>query len=213
MMKLFLFFLISTIVIFKVYSQKNKKHNTGLFLGLIYGQAAQDKFPFNNSNYLYSNKYFKFQINYLLSEKKKVIYELNIEPSIYFSEHQLLNKYFIQPNRGDDYLEQREKFTEKRSFGEYAINFGIILRCKIINSFSTYILGSIGPMISFKGTERLKKGFAFSDICGCGFSYQQKKLRFDLRLTVRHNSNFELFYPNNGHNSTGIEGGVSVQLR
>ena len=213
MMKLFLIFLFSILVIFKIHSQDNKKRNTVLFLGLNYGQAKQDQFPFNNPNYLYNNKYFKFQINYLLSEKKKFNYELNIEPSVYFSEHQLINKYFIQPNRGDDYIEQREEFTKKRSFGEYAINFGIILRYKILNNFSTYVLGSVGPMVSLKNTERLKKGLAFSDIFGYGFSYKQKKLRFEVRLTVRHNSNFELFYPNNGHNSTGIEGGVSVQLR
>ncbi|WP_242204290.1 acyloxyacyl hydrolase [Aestuariivivens insulae] len=148
-----------------------------------------------------------------MSNKRRFGYEINIEPSVYFSRHQLLNKYYIQPNTGSNYLELREQFTQKRSFEEYAINFGIILRYKLLTHFSTYLLGSVGPMIATQGTERLKKGFAFSDILGYGFSYQQKRLLFDLRLTIRHNSNFELASPNEGHNSIGIESGISFQIK
>lgn len=82
-------------------------------LGLNYGQSTQSKFPFNNSDYLHYNKYLKIQINYLLGKKKKFSFELNIEPGIYYSQHQLLNEHFIQPGRGIDYLEQRERFIKK----------------------------------------------------------------------------------------------------
>lgn len=205
--------LLCLVISFTTYSQVVEKSNKTLLLGLNYGQSTQNKFPLNNRDYLYNNRYFKIQINYLIATKKKFKYELIIEPSIYNSKHQLLNKYFIQPHRGFDYLEQREYFTKKRSFNEYALNIGIIIRYTIFNNFSTYLLGSLGPMISGEDTERLKKGFAFSDILGFGFSYKQKNILFDLRMSLRHNSNANFYQPNDGHNSVGIESGISFQLK
>jgi hypothetical protein len=211
-MKLYSIFFINTIFVFNVYSQKNTEDKRLLF-GLNYGQASQNKTPLNDQDYSYNNQYFKIQINYLLLNKNKISYELIIEPSLYLSEHQLLNKYFIQPHETPDYLSLREIFTQKRAFNEYVLNIGIIMRYKIINNFSSYVLGSIGPMFSDEDTERLRKGFAFSDIFGLGFSYERKKVVFDLRLTVRHNSNADLYLPNGGHNSIGVESGISFRLR
>jgi len=211
-MKQYALFFFNIILVFNVYSQKKEKDKRLLF-GLNYGQASQNKTPLNDKDYLYNNQYFKIQINYLLLKKKKISYELNIEPSLYLSEHQLLNKYFIQPHETPDYLSLREIFTQKRAFNEYVLNIGIIMRYKIINNFSSYVLGSVGPMFSDKGTERLRKGFAFSDIFGLGFSYELKNVVFDLRLTVRHNSNADLYLPNGGHNSIGLESGISFRIR
>lgn len=212
-MKLYVFFCVSLLLTFRVHSQVIEKRHKILLLGLNYGQSSQNKFPFDSPDYLYDNQYFKIQINYILAQRKKLSYELIIEPGLYYSEHQLLNKYFIQPHRGPDYLEQRERFTKKRTFNEYALNLGIITRYSILNNFSTYLLGSVGPMISGQDTERLKKGFAFSDILGFGFSYKQKHILYDLRLTLRHNSSANLSQPNDGHNSVGIESGISFQLK
>ncbi len=212
--KVILIFFVGIIFTNKTYAQeieKNKPINK-ISLGLNYGKSFQKNFLFNNQNYLYENTYFKIQINYLLTQRKRFRFELNIEPSLYFSKHQLLNKYFIQPEKNPNYLEQRVRFTEEKLFNEYAINVGIIVRYKIKNNLSTYLLGSIGPMISGQDTERLKKGFAFSDIFGIGFSYKQKIILFDLRLSIRHNSNANLYQPNHGHNSLGLESGISFQL-
>ena len=68
-------------------------------------------------------------------------------------------------------------------------------------------------MISTQDTERLRKDFAFSDILGFGFSYKQKQVLIDLRLTLRHSSNADFYQPNYGHNSIGIESGISFQLK
>jgi hypothetical protein len=191
---------------------KKKKQTDIIRLGLNFGHASQAVFPYNNPNYLYKTNYFKIQINYLLTQKKRFKIELNLEPSLYFSEHQLLNEYYIGSKGNPDYLEQRETFTKKRLFNEYAINVGIITRYNIMNNLSTYLIGSIGPMNSGVDTERLKKGFAFSDIVGFGFAYRRKIILFDIRLTLRHNSNANLSMPNNGHNSAGVESGISFQL-
>ena len=93
-MKQYALFFFNIILVFNVYSQKKEKDKRLLF-GLNYGQASQNKTPLNDKDYLYNNQYFKIQINYLLLKKKKISYELNIEPSLYLSEHQLLNKYFV----------------------------------------------------------------------------------------------------------------------
>jgi len=169
-------------------------------------------FPLNNSDYFYENKYFKAQFNVLLFEKRNFIFELHIEPSIYFSEHQLLNRFFVQPNRGADFLEQRDVFSEKRMFNEYVLNVGLLVRYNLMRKLNIYAIGSVGPMIGEQDTERLKGGFAFSDILGLGFFYKTKPMWFDVRTTLRHNSNANFSFPNNGHNSIGIEVGVSFPL-
>jgi hypothetical protein len=195
-------------VTFHCFSQKK---DTNHLIGLNYGQANQHNFIFNDDDYFYKNSYLKFQWNYIFSKKRRWDFELTIEPSIYFVTYQLLNKYFITPDI-PNYIELQERYTQIRHFQEYALNIGILARYKLYKNLSTYIQGSIGPMISGDDTERLKKGFAFSDIVGIGFSYQQQKLRFDFRFTIRHNSNLDFAFPNSGHNSAGIETGVSLFL-
>ena len=144
-MKQYALFFFNIILFFNVYSQKKEKDKRLLF-GLNYGQASQNKTPLNDKDYLYNNQYFKIQINYLLLKKKKISYELNIEPSLYLSEHQLLNKYFVQDHENPDYLSLREMFTQKRTFNEYVLNIGIIMRYKIINNFEIILITAVIPI-------------------------------------------------------------------
>ncbi len=202
------FFLFLMMITHQVLSQESKDK---FWIGLNYGQANQDNIILNDPDYAYKNEFLKFQINYLLSDNKKWNYELTIEPSIYFVKYQLLNRFFITPDI-PNHIELQELYTQKRRFNEYALNLGVLVRYNILKNFSTYIQGSVGPMISGDDTERLKKGFAFSDILGLGFSYSKQKLRFDFRFTLRHNSNLDFDFPNSGHNSAGIETGVSFNL-
>lgn len=194
-------------------AQKEKASNGKIWLGLNYGQASRNTFIYQSEDYTYHNQFLKFQANYLLHIKNRFSYELHLEPSLYFCEHQLLNEWFVQPKAGDDFLEQRDRFTQKREFNEYALNIGLILRYVLYNDFSMYVLGSIGPMLSSEDTERLKSGLAFSDIFGFGFSLVRENVRFDLRTTLRHNSNANISKPNNGHDSIGLETGISFRLK
>jgi hypothetical protein len=191
-----------------VFSQENTRRCK---LGLNYGQASQDNFILGDTDYNYNNHFLKVQVNYLISTSNKWNYELIIEPSMYFVKYQLLNEQFIRPT-DPNYIELRELYTQKRRFNEYALNIGLIVRYALLKNLSTYIQGSVGPMISGDDTERLKKGFAFSDILGLGFSWKQNNVFLDLRFTLRHNSNLDLSLPNSGHNSAGIETGVSFNL-
>lgn len=184
-------------------------------VGINLGTATQSTFPFNLEVYDYSTQYVKVQLSKQLKGEAYFRFEILAEPSIYWAKHQLLDENYIQPSSSGDteYLMLRELYTQERSFQEFALNLGILARAKINTSLSYYGLISVGPMISTAHTERLKKGFAFSDIFGLGFSLQQKQIQFDLRLTLRHNSNANLSQPNAGHNSSGIELGINFLLQ
>ena len=187
-----------------------KKEN--LKLGFTYGTGSQNKFPFNDKDYTHDVTFYKTQINYRVKDTQKWAFEVNSEPSYNVVEHQLLNRYYIKPSDADNYQELTELYMQKRTIKEYVLNFGFIVRYKVYNTISTYAIGSVGPMFSDKATERLAKGFVFSDIFGLGLSYEINKLQFDFRYSVRHTSNLELKQPNGGHNTTNTEFSVLFKL-
>ena len=198
-------------VLFSIQSSAQiKKEN--FKLGFNYGSGSQNKFPFDLESYTHEVDFYKVQVNYLWKEKRKWAFEFNLEPSYYVAEHQLLNKWFIKENIGENYQELRDLHTQKREIKEYVLNIGLLARYKISNNFSLYSIGSVGPMITDKATERLAKGFAFSDILGFGTSYKISNFIVDFRYSVRHTSNFEMKDPNHGHNTVNIEFGVLYDL-
>jgi len=187
-----------------------KKEN--LKLGFAYGTGSQNKFPFNDSDYTHEVTFYKTQINYRIKNKQNWAFEVNLEPSYNVIEHQLLNKYYVKPSDAENYQELTELYMQKRTLKEYVLNCGFIVRYKIYNGISTYAIGSAGPMVSDKATERIAKGFAFSDVFGFGLSYEINKLQFDFRHSFRHTSNLELKQPNGGHNTVNAEFSVLFKL-
>ena len=211
------YLLLSSFLLFILSSEQLISQETGseikiIKFGFNYGQGEQETFPFNSPDYSYDAVFYKFQFNYGLFRKGKWIFELNAEPALYIVEHQLLNKYYVRPDWGDDYLEKRGEFTQKKTINEYVINFGFLSRYMIFNRFSIYALGSIGPMFSDTDTERMSAGFAFSDIFALGSSYQIKRFLIDLRYSLRHVSNANIRKPNNGYNSANLEFGLTYQI-
>jgi len=176
-------------------------------LGLNFGKASQAVFPFNSPVYHYENIYLKGQLQFEPQREKRLALIFNIEPSVYFSTHQLLMPEFIPPRSG--YIRLRDEFSQRRNFHEYALNFGLITKYSRPNKISPYLIFSIGPMYANAATERQHQGFAFSDIIGMGISKKLKKIFLDLRITIRHNSNANFRRPNGGHNSVGLETGIS----
>lgn len=206
---LYLILLINILLSLQLFAQEESK---SLRIGLNYGIGKQPFFPFSSPDYKYDLNGYKFMINYPLKKSKKFSYELQVEPGIYSARHQLLNEYFIQPKAGTDYLELREIFTKRKTITEYVLNVGMVVRYNFKEKMSFFFLGSIGPMISDTETERLAKGFAFSDIVALGISYKVGKIEFEIRPGLRHNSNANLKQPNSGHNSSNIDFGISVAL-
>ena len=187
-----------------------KKEN--LKLGFTYGTGSQNKYPFNATDYTHEVDFYKVQINYRFKDKQKWAFEINLEPSYNVVAHQLLNGFYVKPSDAKNYQELNELYMQKRTIKEYVLNCGFIARYKIYTSISTYAIASLGPMVSDKATERLAKGFAFSDIFGLGLTYEMNKLQFDFRYSVRHTSNLELKQPNGGHNTTNTEFSVLFKL-
>ncbi|MEE2801006.1 MAG: acyloxyacyl hydrolase, partial [Bacteroidota bacterium] len=63
----------------------------------------------------------------------------------------------------------------------------------------------IGPMYGTQTTERLKRGFSFSDVLSIGTQYQVDEHEFIITYSLRHTSNAGLKFPNSGHNSSGFQ--------
>ncbi|MDG1729893.1 MAG: acyloxyacyl hydrolase [Algibacter sp.] len=187
-----------------------KKEN--LKWGFTYGTGSQNKFPFDAKDYSHEVDFYKIQINYRFKDKQKWAFEVNLEPSYNVVHHQLLNRFYVKPSDADNYQELTELYMQKRTIKEYVLNCGFIVRYKLYKQMSTYAIGSVGPMVSDKATERLAKGFAFSDIFGLGLSYEINKVQFDFRYSVRHTSNLELKQPNGGHNTSNAEFSLLFKL-
>jgi hypothetical protein len=64
-------------------------------------------------------------------------------------------------------------------------------------------------MYSDTQTERLTKGFAFSDIIQIGAAWRINRVIIEIKPGLRHVSNLDLQYPNAGHNATTIDFGIS----
>ncbi len=192
---------------FNSYGQKISRYK----IGLSYGFGENEKFPFNNDDHTYDIQFYKIQLNYLAKELGKFNFEINVEPSYYRTKHQLLNEYLVTPEE-PDYLEKQDDFTQLKTMNEYALGLGLLVRYPILNKWSVFILGSIAPMYMDTETERMAKGFSFSDVISLGLTYKIKKVAFDVRYGVRHVSNAGLQQPNSGYNTTNLEFGVMVDL-
>lgn len=184
-----------------------------LYIGGSVGWGTQNAAPFNSSDYSHKIAFIKGQLNKELYAIQKFQLEFDFEPTYFIINHQMLNPNYITPERAPNYLEQRAHFLEPMTYSEFSLAVGLIIRYQIIDQFSFYIMGTVGPTLIGKETERLAKGFAFSDIAGMGISNDWKKFSLDIRTTVRHLSNANLLFPNSGHNSINVEAGVLFPLK
>ena len=193
------------------------------FIGIsvVFGQEKASKFSvgasygfgseLKNTDYTYTNRYVKGQVYYSLKKTKNFEFQVLLEPEINFATHQLLNFYFVTPDE-PNFEERRARFTKLKDIREYVLHVGFLVRKPLSERFSIYALLSVGPMFTDTETERLSKGFAFSDVFGLGISYKTKYVTFDFRPNLRHNSNAGLQNSNAGFNSLNYDFGVVFPL-
>lgn len=177
------------------------------FFGVAYGTGSE----LTRKDYTFSNSFYKVQIGYLVKEGRNFGYDLVVQPEVNFAQHQLLNKYFVQPDE-PDFEHLREEYTKRKKIREYVLNVGCRVRKTLCRNTSVYLLGSIGPMVTDTETERLSKGFAFSDVIAIGFSVKADTVNFDVRPGLRHVSNGGLQSSNAGFNTKNIEFSVTFTL-
>ncbi|TDD74029.1 acyloxyacyl hydrolase [Flavobacterium caseinilyticum] len=175
--------------------------------GFAYGIGNELK----NTNYSYSNRYYKLQVYYSVLQTKHLEYEFLLQPELNFAKHQLLNFYFVKPD-DPNYIEKRERYTKLKDIKEYVLNIGFLMRKPILKTASIYVSGSVGPMIIDTETERLSEGFAFSNIVALGISFKINNITFDVRPNFRHVSNAGLKTVNSGYDTTNIDFGLLFSL-
>jgi len=198
-------FVLVFLLIFSIVFAQNSKHN--ISLGLYYGFGKELK----NKNYSYNNRYFKVQFCNTLKESKKIKYELLIQPQVDFVEHQLLNLYYVSPDI-PNYIEKREEYAALKSIKNYSVNFGLIISKPLSERLSVFVLASVGPMVTNTETERLSKGFTFSDVLSFGFSLKLYNSILEFRPNFNHLSNAGLQKRNGGFNSLNFEFGLNIPL-
>lgn len=177
-------------------------------IGAAYGYGKE----FKNNDYTYTNHYIQLQVYYTLNPGKKWEYTVALQPEINFGEHQLLNLYFVTPDK-PDYERKREEFTKLKDMREYVLNVSFFVKRRLTSNFSVYAMANIGPMLMDTETERMAKGFAFCDVLALGASYNFGGLVLDIRPNVRHVSNAGFDSPNSGYNTLNMALNVIVPLK
>jgi hypothetical protein len=181
-------------------------------VGLAGSYGAQRPAPFGNRNYLHDVTGYKLLVNRGLWAAGPLGLELQLEPTVYQVRHRLLNLWFIGPTHGPDYLAQRARYLRGESYQEFALNVGVVARVHVTRSLSVFVLGGVGPMWSDAGTERLAKGFAFSDVVAGGLGYRVRGTLVEIRPGLRHESNLDTQRPNSGHNTATLDVALSFGL-
>lgn len=207
-----IFLLFSCFICFICFSQEHIISKNWLRTGIIYGFSSQNTYISQDSDYTYENQIFKISNHFNLSKKENHSWEILVEPSYYRSKHESLNywhEFYTSNNNPDEF---RAKYMQLKTINEYVLNLGILYRYKLNSNLSVYAIGNVGPMYIDTDTERLKKGFAFSDIFGFGTNYNAGKLSFDVKAMIRHVSNANFQYPNFGYNAVGFEFGTYYEF-
>ncbi|BDU25373.1 hypothetical protein FLGSB24_21170 [Flavobacterium sp. GSB-24] len=166
---------------------------------------------FNNTDYTFTNHFYKAQLYYRLKKTRNFEYDILVQPEINFGKHQLLNLYFVKPET-PNFEQKRVEYMQLKNVHEYVLNLGFMVRKPIGKVFSCYVLGSIGPMITDTETERMSKGFAFADVLAVGFTAAYDQFQLDIRPSLRHVSNAGLGSSNAGYNTKNVEFVISYQL-
>ena len=199
---------IAIFIFLSSFSQEDKKVIFNkINYGFNYGVGHEDNFLFNSKDYSYDVRLYKVQLYYPLKEKRFFSYEILVQPEINIAQHQLHNVQFVRPEEAN-YLEKRTLYSQKRTFNEYVLNVGFLVRKQLVKNVNTYLLISVGPSYISIESEHLAKGFAFSDNINLGLNFNiSKHIVLDFRSGLRHISNAGLQRPNAGYNTLNLEFG------
>ena len=163
-------------------------------LSVLYGYGGQDLL---DVRYQYEVQFFKLQYSFTVLNKEKWAMDAVAIPQY--------NIVRLRP---------RTRFPDETNGIEYGINFGVLLRKKLKSDvFSPYILASAGPHYISDAPTRQATGFIFSDNFFIGTNIKlHNRLYFDVRIGIRHISNFNIKLRNLGINNTIANVGLTVPL-
>lgn len=193
--------------------QKDKSFLIPYKIGLLYSNANEKNFLFDDTDYFYKTNTLKGQLFYKLGKVLSVDLELAIQPQVQFLRHQLLNPFYITPNI-PDYLSKRKTYTQLKSMHLYALEFGLAFKKQLFSQLSLQITAGVGVSYIDTATERLAKGFTFIENGSIGLNIQTSATTIlYLGGTIGHVSNFDFQLPNDGYNILGFELGFNYILQ
>ena len=186
------------------FSQTNKVFDGKFYkIGINTGIGSVDNIIYSDNDYLYNVWFRKIQIYYRINSGK-LNWDILIQPEYNVSEHRLDNPYFIGVNHPE-----MSYYARKKTMREYVLNIGFLVSKPFSKFWSGYALLSVGPGYHDTLTERMAKGFGFSDNIAFGVNYRLHKWVADLRLGYRHLSNADIQDPNEGYDTVNLEIGLS----
>jgi hypothetical protein len=162
--------------------------------GFALGYGTQGAGPVANRNYLHQTALYKLLANRPLAASRAFSLELQLEPFLGVSHHRLRNPYFVDAGA------TRARFTKGETYPELGVDVGLVGRWAVTSRLSLFALAGVGPMYGDAATERLARGFAFSDVVSVGVGYRWNGVLLEVRPGFRHVSNAYLQLPNSGHN-------------
>jgi hypothetical protein len=118
----------------------------------------------------------------------------------------------LQDHRGtlSLFFEPQFGFTSisKENGVEFGVGVGLKYAYPVGDSYSVYILGSVGPHVISLKTEDQANGFIFNDTIGLGMNYMiSPGTAIDIQCRLRHLSNAGIKQPNYGiENLIGLIG-------
>ncbi len=187
-------------------SQSTGENFSRIRFGISYGSGTQQSFPFHSENYNYDTRFYKLLLQYRLGKPRKLHFGLSVEPAVYNSRHQHLKP--IESGAHSTRIGQSNVLEVK----DFVLNLGAYLKYRLLEKTAVYLLGSVGPTLSNTETERLARGFAFTDIVATGITYDTGVAMVDIRYSMRHVSNAGMYFPNRGYNSMNLEIAFTVPV-
>ncbi len=200
---------ISFVVLFLFYSEAcSQEQQKTRFLknGFQINYGSRDNFYFKNDNYSFNIYNFKLQSFYKLKTFKSWSFNLVLQPQFQHIKHRLLNKAFIKPDSEvNNYLAYREKLAQLKTISFYAFEFGFQLRRPIIKDIHLEFTASLGAGYIDFTTERLARGFTFTETLSLGVSKKIDQVEVYTGFSLNHISNFDIQEPNSGYNTLNFE--------
>jgi hypothetical protein len=181
-------------------------------IGVLFNYGTNENFMFDDPDYTYSTKNYKLQAFYDLGNWKNIDFELIVQPQIQSLQHQLLNFFYVTPDQ-ENFEEKTIEFMKPKAMNLYGLEFGFASKLKLTKKLDLQGTISLGFNYIDTRTERLAKGFTFTENFSLGFSHQLFEKSFlYVGTNFGHVSNLNFQKPNDGYNILGLEVGYSYQL-
>ena len=187
--------------------------NNSQVVGITSSIGVQSIFPFNSGSYEYSFKSIGLFWKRPFRSNGQWTLSYQLEPSYYHAHHKLTNPWYKLNERDQLYSAKIPIFQAPKTIREYVLKFGFDIQYELAPKWHVNMLLSIGPTYSNTETERLAKGFAFSDAVVLGVIYKMSNFQINVLSGIRHVSNANLKQPNNGHNASLIECRIGYLLK